>query len=276
MTQILKQSRWSPDEIEFIRQGFLDGMPVKVLAQMLGRSPTALNKALSRFRIRSTKGLSCYVPALNRRSFINKQVLAEHALQASTAARQAFTAERHTTTAARHAHSAARQTSTASTARRQSSTAAQQTSTARRQTSTAVRSFTEQQASTARRAYSKRILGQEPSTHSNKPSNNRNRSRNRNRKRRSIYPRATATPLTKVLTSISWIIQYLNTQGYNVSQKTLRVGLRDVTMYFLNERPVTSVRLLLIANSLRLAQDTPILAIETNGYDLSENVGCLT
>ncbi|GHS91073.1 hypothetical protein AGMMS49949_00830 [Alphaproteobacteria bacterium] len=47
-----KTNAWSCQEIESLKNGFLEGTPFKILSQKLGRSPTALNKAVSRFHIR--------------------------------------------------------------------------------------------------------------------------------------------------------------------------------------------------------------------------------
>ncbi len=44
---------WTPEDIAALKIGFLKGTPLKVLSKQLNRSPTALNKALSRFRIRA-------------------------------------------------------------------------------------------------------------------------------------------------------------------------------------------------------------------------------
>ncbi|MDR1208025.1 MAG: hypothetical protein LBJ89_01595 [Holosporales bacterium] len=50
-----KTVRWSYREIKFIKFGFLSGIPIKILAQQIGRSPSALNKALSRYHIRNNE-----------------------------------------------------------------------------------------------------------------------------------------------------------------------------------------------------------------------------
>ena len=46
---------WTADDIEAMKNGFLKGLSIKVIAKELGRSPTALNKALSRFCIRKPR-----------------------------------------------------------------------------------------------------------------------------------------------------------------------------------------------------------------------------
>jgi len=43
---------WTSLEIEQLTQGFLSGTPLKELARKMDRTPTALNKALTRFGIR--------------------------------------------------------------------------------------------------------------------------------------------------------------------------------------------------------------------------------
>lgn len=45
-------SSWSPTELSQLQLAYTQGVPLKTLAQQLGRSPSALNKALTRFRIR--------------------------------------------------------------------------------------------------------------------------------------------------------------------------------------------------------------------------------
>lgn len=46
---------WASKDIEALKAGFLVGMSMKELARDLQRTPTALNKALSRFNIRERK-----------------------------------------------------------------------------------------------------------------------------------------------------------------------------------------------------------------------------
>jgi hypothetical protein len=43
---------WTQEEIEKMKLNFLKGKSIKTMARELGRTPTALNKALSRFGIR--------------------------------------------------------------------------------------------------------------------------------------------------------------------------------------------------------------------------------
>jgi hypothetical protein len=46
---------WTAQDIEQMKSGFLKGTPIKILARELDRTPTALNKALSRFSIRNPR-----------------------------------------------------------------------------------------------------------------------------------------------------------------------------------------------------------------------------
>ena len=46
------QNTWSDEEIETLKVGFLQGKRLKEIARELDRTPTALNKALTRFGIR--------------------------------------------------------------------------------------------------------------------------------------------------------------------------------------------------------------------------------
>jgi hypothetical protein len=50
-----RENFWSPEEIDALKRGFLDGTPTKLLSLRLGRSISALNKALSRFSIRNKR-----------------------------------------------------------------------------------------------------------------------------------------------------------------------------------------------------------------------------
>lgn len=50
---------WSPSEINHLQLAFLHKCSIKTMARDLGRSPTAVNKALSRFGIRTYIGRSC-------------------------------------------------------------------------------------------------------------------------------------------------------------------------------------------------------------------------
>ena len=49
------KQRWTPEEIALIKSGFLEGKLVKVIALEVGRSPTAVNKFLSRSGIRTRR-----------------------------------------------------------------------------------------------------------------------------------------------------------------------------------------------------------------------------
>ena len=46
---------WTSGDIEQMKVAFLQGKTIKVIAKQLGRTPTALNKALSRFGIRQSR-----------------------------------------------------------------------------------------------------------------------------------------------------------------------------------------------------------------------------
>lgn len=50
-----RTGEWSPSDIETLKNGFLNGMSFKLLSERLGRSTTAVNKALSRFQIRPVR-----------------------------------------------------------------------------------------------------------------------------------------------------------------------------------------------------------------------------
>jgi len=54
-----KVLQWGAEDIEFMRQGFLKGEKIKVMARHLNRTPTALNKALTRFGIRERRPNIC-------------------------------------------------------------------------------------------------------------------------------------------------------------------------------------------------------------------------
>ncbi len=43
---------WTSEEIDTMKMGFLSGKSIKLMARELGRTPSALNKALTRFGIR--------------------------------------------------------------------------------------------------------------------------------------------------------------------------------------------------------------------------------
>ena len=46
---------WTDFEIEQMKTAFLQGKTIKAIARQLGRTPTALNKALSRFGVRQSR-----------------------------------------------------------------------------------------------------------------------------------------------------------------------------------------------------------------------------
>lgn len=47
--------KWTPEEINIIKSGFLEGKLVKTIANEIGRTPTAVNKFLSRAGIRTRR-----------------------------------------------------------------------------------------------------------------------------------------------------------------------------------------------------------------------------
>ncbi len=49
------RTRWTDEEIDTIKSGFLAGKLVKIIADEVGRSPTAVNKFLSRSGIRQRR-----------------------------------------------------------------------------------------------------------------------------------------------------------------------------------------------------------------------------
>ena len=49
------KSKWTPEEIATIKNGFMAGKLVKIIAGEIGRSPTAVNKFLSRSGIRQRR-----------------------------------------------------------------------------------------------------------------------------------------------------------------------------------------------------------------------------
>ena len=47
--------KWTPEEVDIIKSGFLAGKLVKTIANEIGRTPTAVNKFLSRAGIRTRR-----------------------------------------------------------------------------------------------------------------------------------------------------------------------------------------------------------------------------
>lgn len=133
-----KNERWSRQEIECIKSGFLSGLPIKILARKIGRSPSALNKALSRFRIRQGRS--------EDQGFVKKK--------------------------------------------------------------------------------------------------------------------------RPVRTSMKLVIQFLNSYGYNVSEKSFQIGDECTREYFVNQQPIAAIRLIVIANCIRLEERRPIFLVD--GYILDE------
>ena len=49
------KTKWTPEEVDIIKSGFLAGKLVKTIANEIGRTPTAVNKFLSRAGIRTRR-----------------------------------------------------------------------------------------------------------------------------------------------------------------------------------------------------------------------------
>ncbi|MDR2464451.1 MAG: hypothetical protein LBD36_02475 [Holosporales bacterium] len=132
------QKEWTQKDICSLKRGFLDGKNIKYMSKQLGRSPTALHKALSRFKIRAN------VPRIHV-NYMNKMYV--------------------------------------------------------------------------------------------------------------------QTPTT-IHASISVVILYLKSYGYNIAKKIVFIDGEKTQKYFLDQRPITEVRLLLMANNIRLDERKPIFVIE--------------
>lgn len=133
---------WSSQEIETLKYGFLRGTPFKILSQELGRSPSALNKALSRFKIRQK------TRRMTTKTFYRKEIPEK-------------------------------------------------------------------------------------------------------KLKRNFFN-------SSVETSLEHIIFYLQNHGYAICGKTIVWGDKKITRYFFNQRPISPIRLLIIANSIRLDEKQPI------------------
>ncbi len=48
-------SLWEEDEINELKNLYLSSTPIKIIAKQMNRTPTSINKALSRFGIRKSK-----------------------------------------------------------------------------------------------------------------------------------------------------------------------------------------------------------------------------
>ena len=53
--KMVTTANWSQDDIEKLKEEFLKGLPIKLIAKVLGRTPGAVNKALSRFQVRTPR-----------------------------------------------------------------------------------------------------------------------------------------------------------------------------------------------------------------------------
>lgn len=51
---------WTKKEVEYLKSSFLNGQQIKAIARAMGRTPSAVNKALSRFGLRSHKSFQTY------------------------------------------------------------------------------------------------------------------------------------------------------------------------------------------------------------------------
>lgn len=73
---------WTSTEIEQMKQAFLQGEQIKIIAKKLGRTPTALNKALSRFGVRPPrkKNLPSSIPTVDWKRYLLPQDVKEDSL----------------------------------------------------------------------------------------------------------------------------------------------------------------------------------------------------
>jgi hypothetical protein len=60
------------------------------------------------------------------------------------------------------------------------------------------------------------------------------------------------------------VVLYLKNYGYNITKKMLLINGKYTQEYFLSKRPVTTVRLLVMANNIRLDEKKPIFVIGSN------------
>ncbi len=66
---------WSPLEISQAREYFLYGLPIKNIAQKLGRTPSSINKALTRFGIRPSTQRRQSIPKITTKTKTTKNKL---------------------------------------------------------------------------------------------------------------------------------------------------------------------------------------------------------
>ena len=73
-------TEWTPSDIEQMKIAFLQGKAIKVIARQLGRTPTALNKALTRFGIRQNRKPKINPAYPNWRRYWNEQISSDHSV----------------------------------------------------------------------------------------------------------------------------------------------------------------------------------------------------
>lgn len=66
-------TQWTPQMIEQIRNGFLKGLEIKAIAAFIGKTPGAVNKALSRFGIRRSQQVTAFRAKSNRLPNVPKE-----------------------------------------------------------------------------------------------------------------------------------------------------------------------------------------------------------
>lgn len=69
---------WKPLEIEQLRLDFLKGFPIKMIARRLSRTPGAVNKALTRFHIRTPRDFRPRYPSFLRVDLSKIQGIPSH------------------------------------------------------------------------------------------------------------------------------------------------------------------------------------------------------
>jgi hypothetical protein len=79
---------------------------------------------------------------------------------------------------------------------------------------------------------------------------------------KSIHLHAPIHAQQTIRTSINVVVIYLKNYGYNITQKTMFINGKCMQAYFLSQRPITAIRLLVMANNIRLDEKNPIFVIE--------------
>ncbi|MDR1908054.1 MAG: hypothetical protein LBQ43_04325 [Holosporales bacterium] len=256
MCKEVKITRWSHDEIEFIKKGFLSGLSVKVLARKLGRTPSALNKALSRFNIRQRAddhrpesddddcpSYACDDPSYSRYDHSSPYDDTSHVCDRNLHDDHSY------------GHSSYSYYDPSSPG-----------------------SPNPLREGPLYASYDAHPCDCPCNCHMHNSGNDDRIDCDNN------YPPHAHPPdlstrddlnanATQVRTSIGWVIKFLTGQGYSVSRRPFQVGRHGCFEYFMNHRPVTLARLLIIANSIRLEQRSPIFVLdefllyEQNGND---------